>query len=323
MTSDRRTLRVGPILLALAAAALPARADEGWSVTERGDGLRIARDGREVGTWVFGDGAMRRPGLANLHAPGGTPVTRAFPPREGIDATDHAAMHPGVWIAFGDVSGEDFWRNKGRIEQDGFDEAPTATADGVRFAARGRMVSAAGDTLATITNRVAIADRPEGRVVAWQATIRPAGRTLVFGDQEEMGFGVRLATGLEEKVGGRIENARGDSTAAGTWGREAPWCRSSGMSAPGKPPVAITVVADPGNFRPPWWHNRDYGLLVANPFGRQALARGEPSRLEVAPEESLRLGFAAILADGEETRDGAAAAAAGLALLGELAPLAR
>ena len=24
----------------------------------------------------------------------------------------------------------------------------------------------------------------------------------------------------------------------------------------------------PSNFRTSWWHNRDYGVFVANPFGR-------------------------------------------------------
>ena len=41
-------------------------------------------------------------------------VTRTHPPGDG-DATDHATMHPGVWLAFGNISGEDFWRNKARI----------------------------------------------------------------------------------------------------------------------------------------------------------------------------------------------------------------
>ena len=179
------------------------------------------------------------------------------------------------------------------------------------------MVAAGGRSLGRITHRVAIVDRPEGRVVAWLATLHAGDAPLLLGDQEEMGFGVRVATGLEEKAGGRIVSARGAATAAGTWGREAEWCDTSGDVAGGGR-AGITVVADPDNFRLPWWHNRDYGLLVANPFGRSALAKGPPSRVEVAAGGSLRLGFAAVLHDapaGGPPVDPAAAAAAGLEVL--------
>ena len=31
------------------------------------------------------------------------------------DLDDHPTMHPGLWLAFGDINGADFWRNKGRV----------------------------------------------------------------------------------------------------------------------------------------------------------------------------------------------------------------
>ena len=271
-----------------------------------------------MGEFITGDATTKRPGLANLHAPGGAPVTRSHPPREGLDATDHAAMHPGIWIAFGDVSGHDFWRNKASMEHAGFDDEPRISADGVRFTARAMLRTAEGTTLGAIGNRIAIVDRPVGRVVVWLATITAGEDPLLLGDQEEMGFGVRLATGLEEKAGGRIVNADGAETAKGTWGRAAAWCDATG-NAPGLPGTAgVTVVASPLNVRPSWWHNRDYGLLVANPFGRKALTGGEPSSVRVDPGESLALGFAAVLhaePAGGRPHDPAAAAAAAIDLL--------
>ncbi|MFM7248710.1 MAG: DUF6807 family protein [Planctomycetaceae bacterium] len=313
----------GVLLVALLAGAAPAgaRAADAWAVEARDAGLVITAGGRAVAEYRFGDDAMRRPGLANLATIGGTPVTRAFPPREGIDAVDHAAMHPGIWIAFGDVSGEDFWRNKGTIRHEGFAAGPDVGPDGVRFTARARLLAADGTPLGRMSNRVAIVDRPEGRVVAWLSTLEAGAAPLVLGDQEEMGFGVRVATGLEEKAGGRIVNARGAATAAGTWGREAEWCDTSGDVAGGGR-AGITVVADPDNVRLPWWHTRDYGLLVANPFGRAALAKGPPSRVEVAAGGSLQLGFAAVLHDGpagapagDDPAGAAARAAAALEVL--------
>jgi hypothetical protein len=50
-----------------------------------------------------------------LRAPSGVAVTRHHPPIAGSDATDHDTMHPGVWLAFGDLNAQDFWRNKARI----------------------------------------------------------------------------------------------------------------------------------------------------------------------------------------------------------------
>ena len=38
-------------------------------------------------------------------------------------------------------------------------------------------------------------------------------------------------------------------------------------------------------------HARDYGLILANPFGRKAFLGGEPSKVVVAPGEELRLRY--------------------------------
>ena len=54
-------------------------------------------------------------------------------------------------------------------------------------------------------------------------------------------------------------------------------------------------MADPANFRPSWWHNRDYGLMVANPFGRESMKQGVKSVVRVNRGETLRLRFGAVL----------------------------
>ena len=40
----------------------------------------------------------------------------------------------------------------------------------------------------------------------------------------------------------------------------------------------------PGNFGRSWFQARDYGLLVANPFGRRYFTGGEPSRVVTGKE---------------------------------------
>lgn len=287
------------VVASLFVLARSGRADDPspFSVTQRDGRLVIRREDSPVAEFLFDDPTVRRPCFANVHAPDGTAVTRAHPPREGIDATDHAAMHPGIWLAFGDVSGEDFWRTKATIEHVSFRGDPQPGPDGIRFAVESRLVAEEGRAMGRIESRLAVVDRGAGRLFAWEATIHAGDRPLLFGDQEEMGFGVRLATALTEKAGGTIRSSTGATTAGGTWGRAAEWCDDSGPADDRGRVAGITVVAGPDNFRPSWWHNRDYGLLVANPFGRAALTGGERSCVEVVPGKPLRLLFVAIAHD--------------------------
>jgi hypothetical protein len=78
----------------------------------------------------------------------------------------------------------------------------------------------------------------------------------------------------------------------------AQWCDYSGSSAQGR--GGITLIPDPRNFRPCWWHTRDYGLMVANPFGRAAMRQGSPSRVTVERGEPFRMRFAIVLHDGDD-----------------------
>lgn len=51
----------------------------------------------------------------------------------------------------------------------------------------------------------------------------------------------------------------------------------------------------PDNFRKSWFHARDYGLLVANPFGLNAFTRGEKSRIDVPVGKEFRLQFGVLI----------------------------
>ncbi|MFM8272757.1 MAG: DUF6807 family protein, partial [Gemmata sp.] len=90
------------------------------------DRLIVTHAEKPLGEYVWGDPKVLRPYFANLHGPGGTKITRNHPPVAGADAADHDTMHPGLWLGFGDISGVDFWRNRGRIEHVKFLAPPTA-----------------------------------------------------------------------------------------------------------------------------------------------------------------------------------------------------
>ena len=63
-------------------------------------------------------------------------------------------------------------------------------------------------------------------------------------------------------------------------------------------PAGLMLVPDPINFRRSWFHARDYGLLVANPFGQKAFTRGEASQVVVKKGERLVLRFGVLLHAG-------------------------
>jgi hypothetical protein len=282
-----------------AADALPP--GRGWGFEDRGEALALRLDGQPVAEFVYRDSKILRPFFANVRAPGGVTVTRNHPPLGGTDATDHDTMHPGVWLAFGNVNGQDFWRNKGRIEHLRFAEPPRVENGRLTFATESRLLTTNRQPVCTQLSRFTLAARPAGCLLVWDATFSAEFGDFFFGDEEEMGLGVRVATPLTEKNGGLITSSGGSKTAKDTWGKAHDWCDYSG-SVNGQR-VGITLMADPANFRPSWFHNRDYGLMVANPFGRKSMNQGEPSRVVVKSGERLRLRFGVLLHSAATPKD--------------------
>lgn len=287
-------------LTAFLAAVAPQPAPEGPAVRrfefeEKSDRLAISHSGRPVMEFVFGDTKILRPYFANVHAPRGFRVTRNHPPVPDRDALDHAEYHPGLWLGFGDISGSDFWRNQGRIAHVRFSAAPAVKEDQLTFATESRLLTADDKLICLLINRFTLTARPERWLLVWDATFRSDEGEFTFGDQEEMGFGARVATPLTEKGGGRIVNSDGRKTAAATWGQPAKWCDYSGVVGDQK--AGITLMAAPSNFRESWWHNRDYGVFVANPFGRAAMKQGERSAVTIKHGESFRIVFGAVFHD--------------------------
>ncbi len=262
------------------------------------DRLAVTSSGKPVAEFVFGDQRIRRPYFANLFAPGGIKVTRNHPPLEGTDPHDHAEMHPGLWLGFGDINGSDFWRNKGSIEHRRFSEEPAIHEGRLTFVTECRLLTEDKQPLCMLTNRVRVSPQPGGWLIVWKAVFRSDDRDFSFGDQEEMGFGARVATSLTEKNGGTVLNSGGLKSADRTWGQPADWCDYAGAIDGRR--YGITLMASPDNFRKSWWHNRDYGVFVANPFGRQAMKQGEKSTVTVKRGEDFAIEFGARIYEGEK-----------------------
>ena len=253
--------------------------------------------GKPVATYRYADKKVLRPYLAHVETTGGIQVTRNLPPVEGVDRTDHATMHPGIWMAFGDLDGEDFWRNKGRVVHEAFVEEPTGSPGKGQFAVRNRYERANGEPVCHEVCRITFLIRPRGYLLLWDSTFS-ADREFYFGDQEEMGLGLRVATPINVVNGGTIIDSRGRKNGEGIWGKTADWCDYSGTVDGRK--IGMTLMCHPANFRSSWMHARDYGLILANPFGRKAFTKGEPSKVIVAPGEELRLRYGVLLHNGRQ-----------------------
>ena len=92
---------------------------------------------------------------------------------------------------------------------------------------------------------------------------------------------------------GTMTDSQGRKNGAEIGGNSADWCDYSG-TVDGQH-VGMTVFCHPDNFRPSWFHARDYGFLAANAFGRAAFHKGEPSKVVVKPGESLRLRYGILI----------------------------
>lgn len=284
------------------AGKLPTTApDAPLSAEQKADRLILKHGDQPVGEFVFADKATLRPFFANLRAPGGIPVTRTWPPVAGVDPVDHADMHPGVWLGFGDISGQDFWRNKGRIVHESFTAPPMWKEDHLAFSTGSSLIAADGAKMATMRCDFTLVPNSRELRLTWTAAITPEIDGFYFGDQEEMGFGVRMATPLIEKNGGLITSSTSQTTAKATWGQPAGWCEYAGTSYGIR--IGAKIIPDPANFRPSWWHNRDYGVFVANPFGRAAMKQGAESRIDVKKGEMFNLKFTVILSAEEAPPD--------------------
>ncbi|MDB4557943.1 PmoA family protein, partial [bacterium] len=274
---------------------LPLTTTDPISFQNNGRSLRIRCGDRDVATYYYKHDEVKRPFFAHVKAPSGIEVTRSFPPGEG-DKKDHADMHPGIWMAFGDIGGEDFWRNRGSVVHERFVEPPTGGVGSGSFTQRKSYQRTDGSVVCHEDFRCTIRVVRDGYLIQWYAAFsNPNGDEFYFGDQEEMGLGIRVATPITEVAGGAITDAAGRNGAKRVWSRSSAWCDYSG-TVDGKE-LGMTILCHPDNFRPSWMHARNYGLIAANPFGRKAMRKGTSSKVVVTKGETLRLRYAILVHD--------------------------
>jgi hypothetical protein len=268
----------------------------------------VTIDGLPIAVYCYQDDTITRPFFAHVRAPGGVQVTRHHPPIEGQDLVDHGTFHPGIWMSFGDISGSDYWRLKARVRHAEFVAIPKGGSGRGSFAVRNQYLNQQDpskivcEEIARYTFSVCSA----GYLLNWDSTFSSA-HEFAFGDQEEMGVGFRVATPLRVGASGEgnlppgngaILDSEGRKNEKEAWGNSADWCDFSGTMAGQR--VGMTIFCHPDNFRASWFHARDYGLLEANPFGRQAFGKGAASTVIIKPGQKLRLRYGVLVHAGPQ-----------------------
>jgi putative heme-binding domain-containing protein len=293
---------------------------DGFWFQDTGDSLNIHFGEQQIATYLNDHAKLTRRALVNVTTPGGIQVTRNYPPRKPDDVDPgygvengiiHPHMHPGIWLGFGDVHGNDYWRLQSEVVFDRFAFPPKGERSSGTFAAVNRFLSEDGQReICQETTRYHFQRVPEGVLLHLDAEYRSDEQDFYFGDQEESGLAVRVASPIRVQGGnGTILNDRGEQNGAQVWGKEANWFDYFGTI--GDHQVGVMVVPSPDNSRQSWLHARDYGVIVTNPFPKQPKERREPYvKTWVKRGETFKLSYAILIHDlpvGESfDRDGIA-----------------
>ncbi|MEM7391613.1 MAG: DUF6807 family protein, partial [Verrucomicrobiota bacterium] len=259
--------------------------------------MEITVDGVRIATYLFKHPQLTRPAFVNVRTRSGIPVTRTWP---APASEDHRWYHPGLWMSFGWLSGNDYWRLQSRVVSEGLMEELKTEPGKTRFAVRDRYLDTSGEeTICIQETRYTFEKVKEGIRLDWDATFYNDERGIVFGDQEESGLALRMARNLTVQFGnGRIVNDRGEENGGGTWGKPFQWIDYAGSVA-GRP-AGIMIMPYPYNPRESWAHSRDYGALVANPFPKQPQERRQPYvQTLVAKGQRFRLRYTVLIHEGD------------------------
>jgi methane monooxygenase PmoA-like len=299
-------------------------------VNEAGRRVDVLVDGRPFTSYIWPT-TLKKSTLFPLRSAKGTIVTRGYPlePRKN-ERVDHP-HHVGLWMNSGDVNGLDFWNNSDAIKPEQQPKMGTIL--------HRRIVEAKGGndkgTLVVETDWV----KPDGSVLVKEhtgfefrgdaasrtidrtTTLTALGERVLFKDNKENFFGMRVARELElpydkaevltdasgkptpqpvkdnTGVSGQYTSSEGLQGDA-VWGTRGRWMMLTGTVA--AEPVTIAILDNPSNPDfPTYWHARGYGLFAANPLGASVLTEGKQSfNLTLEPGKSATFHYRVLILSG-------------------------
>jgi hypothetical protein len=284
---------------------------------DKSDRFHLSLGGKEVTTYFTGR-EWAKPFFWPLAAPSGVAVTRAWPIDPNVIISRDHVHQKSAWFTHGEVTLEGGGgENSGPV--DFWAEAPghgkivsTETA----LPGRGQPLLTTcewqgpdGKKMVAETRRIGVYQAGPGRLIVFETNLHATFGPVVFGDTKEGAFGVRVHDQLRVGEKGkfnpksRITNADGKDGEKACWGYRSNWCDYSGEIE--AQPVGIAIFDDPTNKYRACWHVRDYGLMAANPFGRQKSGfpamRGRTDIVRLGKDEHLKLRYGIYMHDGDST----------------------
>lgn len=292
----------GPTLVLLALAAQV-------EVNAGNDEVAVMIGGRPATTFWYGSG-VTKPYLWPLRTASDIELTRRWPMRDQAgDPHDHPHQR-GLWFAHSAVNGIDFWNSDPSYHTPNMGRISVAKLAPLRGGAHSGSVEAElfwkspeGTELVRERRRMRFNDGTP-RTIDFDIELLAAAR-IVFGDDKDGVFGMRLARELEEPSAtdplrtGVMIGSNGCRQEAACWGTQADWLDVTGQF--GSAAAGVTVFDHPSNPRhPTYWHARGYGLLAANIFGVKAFTRDSHAdgSLVLDAGKALRFRYRVVLHDG-------------------------
>lgn len=326
--------RSGFALLAFVLAALPllpareaAPADE--PVIEAGKGYLEFRHGETLFTRYNVAETVAKPYFYPVHALDGVRVTRAWPMEKDpeVKKTDHPHQK-SIWFCHGDVvpegldykkhsrgvAGIDFWaegKGHGKIVCVKVEE-PVKTKNHASVRTKNEWRTAEGQKVLEETRTIHYFHAaPGANLLVLDIDLHASDYPITFADTKEGSLGVRVREPIRGDQKGILTNAEGktgegrrpNKDKKGCWGLLSAWCDYSGP-VDDKQNAGIAVFADPKNPVDTCWHVGNYGLMAANPFGREKHA-GFPDRagnntpVKLAKGEHLKLRYGVYVHQGD------------------------
>jgi hypothetical protein len=243
--------------------------------------------------------------------------------KQANEATDHPHQK-SLWFCHGDVipegmslkqkikgvEGVDFWSENighGVIACVKVD-APEQKGNHAKVTTYNEWRTADGTKVLDEKRTIHLHDLGDARLLVLDIDLHASVVPLTFGDTKEGSLGARVRQVLRaDKEGtGQLTNSdgkKGEKAPDGCWGQVAAWCDDSGP-VDGKA-AGIAILADPGNAIPTCWHARGYGLLAANPFGRERSGfpamKGNKDLVKMAKGDHLKFRYGILLHSGDVT----------------------
>ncbi|HYV39469.1 MAG TPA: PmoA family protein [Gemmataceae bacterium] len=265
--------------------------------------------------------AVTKPYFWPVKAPNGSETTRAWPIGKEVpgEKKDHK-HHLSVWFCHGDVipegynlktklkgiKGVDFWtepKGHGRIVVTKV-EAPKNGPQWSSIKTHNEWRTTEGDNIMDEDRTITFRNFGKAYLIVLDIDLIASMYPITFGDTKEGTMAIRIHPNIQaEKPGiGKMQNAEGKIGEKAIWGYKSAWCDYSGKMEAGV--VGVAILDDPANPFPAMWHARDYGMMTANPFGRDKSAKfpgvkGNSTPAKLAKGEHLHLRYGVVVHNGD------------------------